>query len=521
MRALATLLAFGILPACARDHSHEHAPEEGPAERPDESVTRYEDGLELFMEYPAFVVGQPSPLVAHLTDVKDPNGFRPVTKGRVTAVLRHETGEERRAIAERPLRDGIFKPEVTPAKAGRAALTLILEGDQTSGTVHAGEVVVHPSLEAAIASAPAEQPRERTFPFFKEQQWKTEYATAAVEARVLRAGVRANGEIRPVAGQAAELAAPVPGRILVGEGVPFLGQPVKKGQLLLRLVPTAGASATDFAAIDLESSRAKAELGLAERELDRAKEMLAAKAIPEKQLDTARVTRDLARARVEAAERQKALFRSTQTGASPAAGAAFELRSPLDGVVSFADVTPGAVVEAGARLVSVVNSEKLWLEAKVYEPEAPLIERSPGAAFTVAGFEQEFTIDEQSGRRVAVGAVVDRATRTVPIIFELVNPGGVLKPGMFAKVTLFTGRTVRALAVPESAVIDENGKPTVFVMEGGESFFKRSLKTGIRSGGWIEVLEGVAEGDRVVSRGAYEIKLATSSGKMPEHGHAH
>jgi multidrug efflux pump subunit AcrA (membrane-fusion protein) len=117
--------------------------------------------------------------------------------------------------------------------------------------------------------------------------------------------------------------------------------------------------------------------------------------------------------------------------------------------------------------------------------------------------------------------VVDAATRTVPIIFEMQNENGTLKPGMYAKVTLLTGATVQGVAIPEQAVVDDNGQPTAFVMEGGESFFKRRLKLGVRSGGYVQVLEGVKDGERVVSRGAYEVKLATSAGGIPEHGHQH
>ncbi len=61
---------------------------------------------------------------------------------------------------------------------------------------------------------------------------------------------------------------------------------------------------------------------------------------------------------------------------------------------------------------------------------------------------------------------------------------------MFAKVTLFTGQTIRDVAIPESAIVDDNGKPTVFVMEGGESFFKRAIRLGVRSGGYVQVLDG-------------------------------
>jgi membrane fusion protein, heavy metal efflux system len=536
---LSSLVLACVLVACKREghshdgegahshgaeqgHGHEHgeAASAGP-ERPDLSITAYQSGLELFMEFPALVVGQPSPLVAHFTDARNPEGFRAVMRGRVIAVLRYADGTEERFVAEKPLRAGLFKPEVKPSRAGEATLTLVLEGEQVSGTVEAGRFTVYPTVAEAIAAAPPEEGGEATVPFLKEQQWKTQYATAPAEIRLLQGGIAANGELKPVAGQAAELSAPVAGRIPVGGPVPYLGKPVKKGEVLVRLAPTTTASTTDLASLELEVSRAQAELGLAEREVKRAEEMLAARAIPEKQLDQARVAREVAAARVAAAERQRELYRSTQSGTAAQGGSLFELRSPLDGVVSFADVMPGAVVEAGARLVSVVNTERLWLEAKVYEPDVARVQSSPGASFTVAGFEREFTVDEKSGRRVAVGAVVDRATRTVPIIFELPNPGGVLKPGMFTQVKLHTGETVRGVAIPESALVDDNGRAVVFVMKGGESFYKRPVRTGIRSGGWVQVLEGVKEGERVVSRGAYEIKLSIATGASVGHGHTH
>ncbi|AKJ05383.1 RND family efflux transporter MFP subunit [Archangium gephyra] len=485
------------------------------------SVTVYQDGLELFMEYPALVVGQPSPLVAHFTDARDPHGFRVVTKGRVTATLRYADGAEERFVADKLLRDGIFKPAVQPTRAGEGTLTLRLEGEQVSGTVEAGKVVVYPTVAAAVAAAPPEESGEATVSFLKEQQWKTQYATVPAEPRVLQGGVRASGELKPVAGQSAELSAPVAGRIPVGDRVVHLGQRVRKGEVLVRLMPTSAAAGTDVATVEMEAARARAELGLAEREVKRAEEMFAGKAIPEKQLDAARVAREVAAARVDATERQLSLYRSTQSGSAGPGGAAFELRSPVDGVVSYAEVTPGAIVEMGTRLVSVVNPERLWLEARVYEADVAKVEHSPGAAFTVAGFDREFSVDEKTGRRVAVGSVVDRLTRTLPVIFELPNPEGVLKPGMFAKVMLYTGETVRGVAIPESAIVDDNGKPTVFVMDGGESFFKRAIQPGVRSGGYVQVLEGVKEGERVVSLGAYEIKLSTVAGAAVGHGHTH
>lgn len=503
-------------------HEHGHGHDDGADERPTLAVTEYQQGLELFMEYPSFVVGQESPLVAHFTDARNEKAFRVVTRGRVRATLRYASGQTESFAADRLLRDGIFKPVVKPTRAGEASLTLELEGEQVAGKVVLEKVRVFPDVAAAKKAAPTEDAGPATVSFLKEQQWKTSYGTTLVDERVLQGGVRANGEIKAVAGQSAELSAPVAGRVPVGEKVPVLGQAVKQGDLLVRLVPTSMASGTDWASVELEHTRARAELGLATRELERVAEMVKAEALPEKQGDAARVAHEVAAARLAAAERQRSLYRSTQTGAASAkGGAAFELRAPFDGVVSLAEVSPGALVEAGRTLVSVVNAERLWLETRVFEADVPKVEQSPGAAFTVTGFDRQFTVAEPDGRRIAVGAVIDRATRTVPVIYEFPNPEGRLKPGMFAKATLYTGETLRGVAVPESAVVDDGGRPTVFVMDGGESFFKRVIVPGIRSGGFVQVLDGVVAGERVVSTGAYDLKLSTAAGAIPEHGHQH
>ncbi|MFZ5480826.1 MAG: efflux RND transporter periplasmic adaptor subunit [Myxococcota bacterium] len=486
--------------AAAHGHGHD-AEEEDP--RPGLSVLRYEGPLELFMEYPAFVVGQESPLVAHLTDTRDAGGFEWVTTGKVTATLRYADGGEESFVANELLRNGIFKPVVKPTRGGPARLVLVLEGEQVSGSVDVGDVVVHPTVESAVAAAPAEN-EAATVPWLKEQQWKTVYATASAEAGTVRAGVRATAEIVPVAGQAAELSAPVAGRVVAAK-VPWVGKPVKKGEVLAEVVPLAG----DRAATELELAAAKSELALAERAAERAIELFPS-VLSERERDSALADRDRARARVAAAETQVAAW----TGGR---GSGVPLRSPIDGVVSFAAITPGQAVEAGARLVAVVDAAEVWLEAHVAEADAAKVAGTPGASFTVAGTDRVFT----SERPVAVGAALDPASRTLPVVYAVPNPDGVLKPGMYAKATVFTGETREGVVIPASAVVDDGGAPTVFVMEGGESFFQRRITLGARDGERVQVLDGVAPGERVVSAGAYEILLSTKSGAIPEHGHAH
>jgi RND family efflux transporter MFP subunit len=525
--AVALGVGPGTTAGCSRpDPADDHgaqaagaADDDGP---PTLDVTLYEGGLELFMEYPAFVVGAASPLVAHLTDVRDPEGFRAISAGRLVATLVMADQTTSTFVVDAPARMGVFKPVVTPTRAGPARLVLKLESPTASGEIHVGDVVVHARVDDARAAAANDEgdAGEQPVAFFKEAQWKTTYATALVERRVLQGGIAATGEIEPVAGQAAELSAPVAGRLVPGAVVAHVGQRVKRGELLVTLVPTGTATTADRASVELELVRARAELGLAEREVARANELVAAQALPAKKADAAAVDAAVAAARVKAAEERLANVEATTTG-SGRGGASFDLRSPLDGVVAFADVMPGAVVDAGAHLVTVVNPARLWLRAHLPDVDvARAGERIPGATFAVQGFAREFFVTPPDGRLVAVGAVVDEATRTVPVVFELANPGGVLKPGMFARVTILTGASVAGAAVPESALVDDDGKQVVYVLADGEHFFRRRVRTGVRSGGYAQIVEGVVEGDRVVTQGAYEIKLANAAG-IPAHGHQH
>jgi RND family efflux transporter MFP subunit len=296
-----------------------------------------------------------------------------------------------------------------------------------------------------------------------------------------------------------------------GKRVPFVGMKVARGELLGQVVPIGG----DRAQAELDRSRASVRLHQAERAVSRA-ERLHPAVVSASQLEETRAALEVAKAEFYAASRQVAVFSGTA-----GAGVGFELHAPVDGVITWSDVTPGKVVDAGERLIAVVNVDRLWLIANVFETDAARVDDAVGAMFRVAGRDEPILLDADSGaRRIAVGAAIDPITRTVPVIFEFPNPER-LKPGMYAKVTLFTEAARPRLSIPASAIVEDGGAPVVYVMDGGESFFKRRITIGVRDGDRVEVTSGVVEGERVVSAGAYEIKLATASGAIPEHGHQH
>jgi multidrug efflux pump subunit AcrA (membrane-fusion protein) len=128
----------------------------------------------------------------------------------------------------------------------------------------------------------------------------------------------------------------------------------------------------------------------------------------------------------------------------------------------------------------------------------------------------------RDAKLIAVGRVVDAATRSVPVIFELSDPdrGLRLNQAVTAHVR-GTAAPGEAVLVPASALQDENGTATVYVQTGGESFARRIVRPGARDGALVEILEGLAAGERVVSKGAYLVRLAATRTEPAGHGHAH
>ncbi len=198
------------------------------------------------------------------------------------------------------------------------------------------------------------------------------------------------------------------------------------------------------------------------------------------------------------------------------------VRAPITGVVAQVQVAPGSFVEEGAPLFHFVNLERLWLEARVAEADIGAIRQPQGAWFRVPGFDRIFEVSaDQGGRLVALGTLVDPQSRTVPVIFEFPRPDPRLRVGQAVDARVFTGEEAEALAVPVGALVNDAGGEVVYVQTGGERFERRLVRTGLREGDSVAILEGLSAGERVVSRGAYRVHLAAGTPAVAGHGHAH
>ena len=123
-------------------------------------------------------------------------------------------------------------------------------------------------------------------------------------------------------------------------------------------------------------------------------------------------------------------------------------------------------------------------------------------------------------RVLTTGGALDPVTRAIPILLEVNNSNGRLTINESTPVELYASDGVSATAVPRAAVYEDEGLDIVFVQAGGESFEKRTVVLGPHYADWVSILEGVRPGERVVTRGGYHVKLASTSAEIG-HGHAH
>jgi Cu(I)/Ag(I) efflux system membrane fusion protein len=171
------------------------------------------------------------------------------------------------------------------------------------------------------------------------------------------------------------------------------------------------------------------------------------------------------------------------------------VRSPASGVVVKKDVVPGMKVAAGDMPYEIVDLSAVWVLADVYEAELRRVKVGTKASLTLTAFPGE-TIH---GRVAFIDPFLEPKTRTAKVRLAFPNTRRDIKPEMFGEVVLH-GPEREAVRVPADAVIDSGTSRVVFVALGGGKFQPRAVRLGASDGELVEVLDGLAEGERVVTR---------------------
>lgn len=391
----------------------------------------------------------------------------------------------------------------------------------------------------------------------KESQLLFGIKTEAITTKSITAGLKVNGTVKAKPDSRALITAPVSGRTFFRNGI-TIGSAVARGETIghvEQVLDVSGQVGLEQQRLEVEAQQreiearrleiknsvlqlqsqqadqlasaqqARARLALAERELRRSENLVNVDAAPKKRLEEAKTAVKIAELEVASAEKQVVLLENQikQTAAgqnifkNPRVNPpkkTFPLISPITGTINEIKATGGQQVEAGFEIFTVVNLSTILIEALIFERDLAAIRDSTRASFTNAALVGEiYTIGtaDGDGRLLSIGQTVDPQTRAVPVIYEMRNPLERLRDGMFVDITIDTSGDRKVLAVPKTAVVTEQGQTFVFVFDGGETFEKRPVSLGAEGADFFEVKSGLAEGDRVVTEGIYQLR-STNTG---------
>jgi RND family efflux transporter MFP subunit len=412
-------------------------------------------------------------------------------------------------VAEAPTRPGIFTPSGAAPPAGDYTLLLRYRFGTDEALFECGSVSVSDTL-------PAAEPARAAIGFLKEQQWSIPFATALASERDIAHEVELPAAVEPAGTDQLTIAAPTSGRFYHNPKLSLAeGLHVEAGTLVGLIAPTVAGD--DFNRLTSAVDEARLEKRQAAREVARLEPLVADGLLPDKRLIEANNQLEAANAKLSASGAR--LGRVT----APGGKGGLEVKASLEGVVTELLVANGEPVEPGAALLRIGGENTRWIRARfVTRPDEELHDATAVAVRTTGG--QRIDVRKRA-RLLSEHPIVDPKTQLATWIAQ-VNMGDektlsthTLRSGSPVVLLLRVGKPTSRLTVPRSAVEEINTRTYVFVQVGGEQFEKRRVVLGDADGDYVHVLEGVAVGERVVTRGGYDIHLASVIGSVESHRH--
>ncbi|SDL88477.1 RND family efflux transporter, MFP subunit [Daejeonella rubra] len=497
------MLLTGVM-SCNRTSTEEDHAHAADGSHPGEelqalSYTLYTDKSELFVEFKPLVVGQVSKFAAHLTHLGE--NFTPYTEGTVTVSL--VTGNKGiKHSADAPSSPGIYRLALQPTHVGTGKLIFDIKTKDFSDQIVIDSIPIYADEKTAIATQPKEEVGT-DISYLKEQAWKVEFSNMPVVRQTIYDVIKTTGQVQAAPGDEAVVVAKSAGIVKFRGANILAGLPVRSGQALFSV--SGGDIAVDN--IDAAIRTARAEQNSAKAEFERFSELIKDKLITQTEFQQAKL------------RYQQSQIALTNLSKSYGAGGKSAV-APSSGFIKDLLVTEGQYVAAGQPLATITKNSRLVLRADVSLKDVDRMSLIKQANFTIIQNKQTYSTQELNGRLLSVAKTTGNNTPYIPVHFEIDSKSGIM-PGSYAQVYLQTTPIYNAFVIPETSLIEEQGVFYVYVQTAGESFQKREVKTGANDGKNIQILSGIAEGERVVDKGSYQIKLATMSGTMPAHGHEH
>ena len=167
-----------------------------------------------------------------------------------------------------------------------------------------------------------------------------------------------------------------------------------------------------------------------------------------------------------------------------------------------------------------LHNKHLYLRADVPVADADMMRRVNGACFKMEGADTLYALDQLHGQLLSYGRSVDAGGAYIPVTFEFDNVGQIVS-GAFAQVWLLADERQGVISVPVEALTEEQGTTFVYLQVHPDAYKKREVTIGGCDGRRVEIVKGLKEGEKVVTKGAYQVRLAASSAVIPAHNHNH
>lgn len=381
-----------------------------------------------------------------------------------------------------------------------------------------------PEPVQAVATAPA--PSQQFVVLEPAAQKEAGILAETVELRSLPRTLQATGRIAVNENQTWRVGAITEGRII--RVYANVGDVVPQGYVLARMHShDIHESRAQYRRALAERARLKTSESYAQRVRDRARRLFELKAASLEQLEQAEAAlrntqTELANAEVEVERTRKHLVefleipveepKEHKAGYQETDEDLIPIRSPAAGIVLARNVTPGTVVTTSGDLFVISDLSTPWMIASVGEEH--LAELRVGMPVKV--YVQAYGTKAFPGRISRLDEELDPTTRTIKARVEVPNPHGQLKPEMYATAEILLGSSEPALFIPQEAVQELDGQPSVFVRTAPDRFAPRPVQIGRSLDGSVEVLRGLRPGEVVVIRGGYVLKSQLLKGALSE-----
>lgn len=345
-----------------------------------------------------------------------------------------------------------------------------------------------------------------------------------VQPRPLKEWVETTGVVEPDLNHVARVRALARGivrRVLVQPG-----ESVQAGQVLFEYDNVEmGELVGEYRTFISQKGKLEARLKLTEQSAERARSLVAAEALAQKELELRITERLEAQAELEAhiagmnamasKLRRFGISEDQLSGLSSQTPTLTSIKAPQSGAILDFQIAPGEVLTADQEVMTIADLRRIWTIASVYERDLGRVLTGQTAEISFVSFPgQKF-----SGKITQVGQRLDAETRTAKVRVELDNPGQKLRLEMFGTVRLPAQDSRVVPAIPDTVLLQVDGNDSVFIQMKPNEFQKRNVELGHKSDGWVEVVRGLKTGERVVTQGSFYLKSTLLKETLTEGNH--